>query len=110
MPEPLLRHFAVLDTPDTATLGVAGSRVLLDAVGRAGALLFVIAADQAFTAAELNLLAEVARDLGGGRLRGHPRRGRLGRAGRRHGDDGGRGGVRPAGRGGAPRPRSTRSR
>ncbi|MEH1165433.1 hypothetical protein V6V47_08610 [Micromonospora sp. CPCC 205539] len=60
VPEPLLRHFTLIDTPDTGALGVAGSRVLLDAVGRAGALLFVIAADQAFTAAELNLLAEVA--------------------------------------------------
>ncbi|SCE77621.1 hypothetical protein GA0070607_1429 [Micromonospora coriariae] len=60
VPEPLLRHFTLIDTPDTGTLGVAGGRVLLDAVGRAGALLFVIAADQAFTAAELNLLAEVA--------------------------------------------------
>ncbi|PZF88154.1 hypothetical protein [Micromonospora deserti] len=61
VPEPLLRHFSLVDTPDTGTLGVAGGRVLLDAAGRAGALLFVIAADQAFTAAELNLLAEVAR-------------------------------------------------
>ncbi|MEO3770048.1 hypothetical protein [Micromonospora sp. B9E7] len=60
VPEPLLRHFTLIDSPDTATLGVAGTRVLLDAVGRAGALLFVIAADQAFTAAELNLLTEVA--------------------------------------------------
>ncbi|MDZ5441452.1 hypothetical protein U2F26_01720 [Micromonospora sp. 4G57] len=60
VPDPLLRHFAVLDTPDTGSLGVAGGRVLLDAVGRAGALLFVISADQAFTAAELHLLAEVA--------------------------------------------------
>ncbi|WP_406075405.1 hypothetical protein [Micromonospora sp. NBC_01638] len=60
VPEPLLRHFTLIDVPDTATLGLAGDRVLLDAVGRAGALLFVIAADQAFTAAELNLLAEVA--------------------------------------------------
>ncbi|MFI7433082.1 hypothetical protein [Micromonospora haikouensis] len=58
--EPLLRRFAVVDTPDTGTLGLAGGRLLLDAVGRAGALLFVIAADQAFTAAELRLLAEVA--------------------------------------------------
>ncbi|MET8088622.1 hypothetical protein [Micromonospora sp. NPDC005220] len=58
--EPLLRHFTLIDVPDTATLGVSGTRVLLDAAGRAGALLFVIAADQAFTAAELNLLAEVA--------------------------------------------------
>ena len=61
LPDPLLRHFAVLDTPDTAALGVAGGRVLRDAVGRAGALLFVIAADQAFSAAELHLLSEVAR-------------------------------------------------
>ncbi|MDG4808144.1 hypothetical protein O7634_15415 [Micromonospora sp. WMMD1120] len=60
VPEPLLRHFTLIDVPDTATLGVAGTRVLLEAAGRAGALLFVIAADQAFTAAELNLLAEVA--------------------------------------------------
>ncbi|MEE3919901.1 hypothetical protein V2I01_21235 [Micromonospora sp. BRA006-A] len=51
----------MVDTPDTGTLGVAGGRVLRDAVGRAGALLFVISADQAFSAAELHLLAEVAR-------------------------------------------------
>ncbi|SBT52658.1 P-loop NTPase family protein [Micromonospora auratinigra] len=61
LPEPLLKHFALLDTPDTGSLGVAGGRVLLDAAGRAGALLFVISADQAFTAAELHLLAELAR-------------------------------------------------
>ncbi|MFG2056748.1 hypothetical protein ACGFI9_22270 [Micromonospora sp. NPDC048930] len=61
LPDPLLRHFAVLDTPDTGSLGVAGGRALLDAVGRAGALLFVISADQAFSSAELNLLAELAR-------------------------------------------------
>ncbi|MET8304325.1 hypothetical protein ACFYPF_02140 [Micromonospora sp. NPDC005223] len=61
LPDPLLRHFTVVDTPDTGTLGVAGGRVLRDAVGRAGALLFVISADQAFSAAELHLLAEVAR-------------------------------------------------
>ncbi|MEV4488578.1 hypothetical protein AB0K04_00505 [Micromonospora coxensis] len=61
LPEPLLRHFALLDTPDTDTLGVAGGRVLLDAVGRGGALLFVIGADQAFGAAELHLLTQVAR-------------------------------------------------
>ncbi|MFE9691483.1 hypothetical protein [Micromonospora sp. NPDC005806] len=61
LPDPLLRHFSTLDTPDTGSLGVAGGRVLLDAVGRAGALLFVISADQTFTAAELHLLAEIAR-------------------------------------------------
>lgn len=59
--EPLLRHFTLVDTPDSDTLGVAGGQVLRDAVGRAGALLFVIAADQVFTADELHLLAEAAR-------------------------------------------------
>ncbi|NJP32114.1 hypothetical protein HCJ94_09020 [Micromonospora sp. HSS6-12] len=58
--EPLLRHFALVDTPDTGSLGVPGGRVLLEAAGRAGAVLFVIAADQAFTAAELHLLADLA--------------------------------------------------
>ncbi|MGC4894601.1 hypothetical protein [Micromonospora sp. DT31] len=61
LPDPLLRHFPMLDTPDTGGLGVAAGRVLRDAVGRSGALLFVISADQAFSAAELHLLAEVAR-------------------------------------------------
>ncbi|MEU4642384.1 hypothetical protein [Micromonospora sp. NPDC023814] len=61
VPEPLLRHFSLVDTPDTGALGAAGTRLLLDAAGRAGAVLFVTAADQAFTAVELNLLAEVAR-------------------------------------------------
>ncbi|WP_229399529.1 hypothetical protein [Micromonospora okii] len=58
--EPLPRRFALVDSPD-GKLGVAGERVLRDALGRAGALLFVIAADQAFLSAELRLLAEVAR-------------------------------------------------
>ncbi|MFI7576236.1 hypothetical protein [Micromonospora sp. NPDC049497] len=61
VPEPLLRHFTLVDTPDTAALGVAGGQVLLDAAGRAGAVLFVIAADQAFAAAELHLLTDLAR-------------------------------------------------
>ncbi|MFU8852553.1 hypothetical protein ACNAW0_16425 [Micromonospora sp. SL1-18] len=61
LPDPLLRRFALLDAPEDGPLGVAAARVLLDTVGRAGALLFVISADQAFTAAELHLLAEVAR-------------------------------------------------
>ncbi|MEW2477104.1 hypothetical protein AB0875_25270 [Micromonospora gifhornensis] len=60
LPEPLLKHFALVDTPDTGTMGPAGGQILLDAVGRAGALLFVIAADQSFSSAELNLLAEIA--------------------------------------------------
>ncbi|MDM4722690.1 hypothetical protein QTQ03_24970 [Micromonospora sp. WMMA1363] len=60
VPEPLLRHFALVDTPNTDTVGVASGRVLLEAAGRAGAVLFVIAADQAFTATELRLLTELA--------------------------------------------------
>ncbi|WDZ87126.1 hypothetical protein [Micromonospora cathayae] len=61
LPAPLLRHTAVVGAPDTDLLGVAGFRVLLDAAGRGGALLFVIAADQVFTPAELDLLATAAR-------------------------------------------------
>ena len=61
LPEPLLKRFALVDTPDVASLGKAGTGVLLDALGRAGALLFVIAADQCFSAAELDLLSAVAR-------------------------------------------------
>ncbi|MEG3636274.1 hypothetical protein [Micromonospora palythoicola] len=60
LPQPLVRRFVVVDTPDIATLGAAGCGVLLDAVGRAGALLFVIAADQSFGATELNLLSDLA--------------------------------------------------
>ncbi|QOC93266.1 P-loop NTPase family protein [Micromonospora craniellae] len=60
LPSPLLRRFRLIDTPDIASLGRAGTGVLLDAAGRAGALLFVIAADQSFSADELHLLAEIA--------------------------------------------------
>ncbi|MFV2102858.1 hypothetical protein [Micromonospora sp. LOL_024] len=60
LPERLLKHFALVDTPDIATLGGCGSGLLLDAVGRAGAFLFVIAADQSFNAAELTVLSEIA--------------------------------------------------
>ncbi|WP_232521509.1 hypothetical protein [Micromonospora phaseoli] len=60
LPEPLLKRFVLVDTPDIAALGAAGSGILLDAVGRAGALLFVIAADQSFSAAELTVLSEIA--------------------------------------------------
>jgi hypothetical protein len=59
-PESLLRRFDLVDAPDTAGLGLAGTRVLLDVVERAGALLFVISADQALAAADLDLLAQVA--------------------------------------------------
>jgi len=62
VPDPLLRHFTLVDAPDTRTLGVAGVRVVRDAVRRGGALLFVLPADQPVTAVELALLAEVAEE------------------------------------------------
>ncbi|WP_326560682.1 hypothetical protein [Micromonospora sp. NBC_01796] len=60
-PEPLLRRFDLVDAPDTGSLGLAGTRVLLDVVERSGALLFVISADQALGLADLDLLTQVAR-------------------------------------------------
>ncbi|BCJ58269.1 hypothetical protein [Micromonospora endophytica] len=60
LPKPVLKWFGLVDTPDIESLGQPGTGVLLDAVGRAGALLFVIAADQSFSGVALNLLAEVA--------------------------------------------------
>ncbi|GIG86192.1 P-loop NTPase family protein [Plantactinospora endophytica] len=60
VPDPLLRHFTLVDAPDTGTLGVAGARVVRDAVRRGGALLYVLPDDQPVTATELELLAEVA--------------------------------------------------
>ncbi|WP_329107887.1 hypothetical protein OG792_05335 [Micromonospora sp. NBC_01699] len=59
-PEPLLRRFDLVNVPDTGDLGLAGNRVLLDVVERAGALLFVIAADQCLGVADLDLLTQVA--------------------------------------------------
>ncbi|MGA3525834.1 hypothetical protein [Melissospora conviva] len=59
-PNPMLRHFGVVDCPDTASLGVAGVRVLLEAAARGGAVLFVIGADQSFDRADLDLLTELA--------------------------------------------------
>ncbi|GAB2937614.1 hypothetical protein GCM10027280_27270 [Micromonospora polyrhachis] len=60
LPDRILRHFAVVDTPDTGALGPAGARVLLDAISRAGAVLFVISAEQTLSAAELELLTTLA--------------------------------------------------
>lgn len=60
VPNPLLRHFTLVDAPDTGTLGVAGIRVVRDAVRRGGALLLVLPADQPVTATELDLLTGVA--------------------------------------------------
>ncbi|MFI6824917.1 hypothetical protein ACIBJE_28800 [Micromonospora sp. NPDC050187] len=61
LPAPLLRHVALVGAPDTDGLGVAGTRVLREAVGRGGAVLVVVSADQVFTGAELELLNEAAR-------------------------------------------------
>jgi len=60
LPDPLLRHFALVDTPDTGTLGVAGSRVLLDAVERGGAVMFVLSADRLPGRSDFELLADLA--------------------------------------------------
>jgi hypothetical protein len=60
MPDPLLRHFALLDSPDADSLGTAGTRILLDVAERGGALVYVTAADRTLNGAELDLLAEVA--------------------------------------------------
>lgn len=59
-PHPLLRHFTLVEAPDAAGLGVAGATVLLDAVDRGGALLFVLAADRRPGPDELDLLGRVA--------------------------------------------------
>ncbi|MDG4829183.1 hypothetical protein O7627_07665 [Solwaraspora sp. WMMD1047] len=60
-PEPLLRHFALVDTPDLATLGAAGQRLVLDAVDRGGALLVAGTAGRPLDAAAVDLLTEVSR-------------------------------------------------
>ncbi|WFE27033.1 hypothetical protein O7623_27880 [Solwaraspora sp. WMMD791] len=43
-PDQMLRHLSLVDTPDLGSLRPAGMRVLVDAVTRAGALVFVIGA------------------------------------------------------------------
>jgi hypothetical protein len=60
-PDPLLRHFALVDTPDLATLGPAGQRLVLDAVDRGGALLVIGTAGRPLDAAAIDLLTEVSR-------------------------------------------------
>ncbi|GIF73232.1 hypothetical protein [Asanoa siamensis] len=60
LPDPLLRHFALVDAPDTEDLGVAGGRVLHDAVQRGGAVMYVLSAGQLPGRFELDILGEVA--------------------------------------------------
>ncbi len=59
MSNSLLKYFDLVDTPDSGTLGLAGVRIVLDAVRRGGALLFVIRADQRLAAPDLDLLTQV---------------------------------------------------
>lgn len=40
MPDPLLRHFTLVRAPDMSTLDVAGGRILLDVIRRAGAMVY----------------------------------------------------------------------
>ncbi|HYN94019.1 MAG TPA: hypothetical protein VES42_09250 [Pilimelia sp.] len=60
LPDPLLRHFALVDAPSTGTLGTAGVEVAADVASRGGAVLFAAAGGEPLTRAELDLLAELA--------------------------------------------------
>lgn len=60
LPDPLLRHFSLVDAPDTESLGIPGSRVLHDAVERGGAVVYVSSAGQLPGRFEFDLLAEIA--------------------------------------------------
>jgi hypothetical protein len=40
LPDPLLRHFRLIRAPDMSTLDLAGGRIMLDVVRRAGALVY----------------------------------------------------------------------
>ncbi|MGN9912180.1 hypothetical protein ACTMTJ_32030 [Phytohabitans sp. LJ34] len=40
LPDPLLRHFTLIRAPDMSTLDMAGGRILLDVVRRAGAMVY----------------------------------------------------------------------
>lgn len=60
LPDPLLRHFALVDAPDTRRLSAAGARVLLDAARRGGAVVFVLPADRSPDPAEVEVLAALA--------------------------------------------------
>jgi hypothetical protein len=64
LPDPLLRHFTLVESPCVHRLGLAGARVLADAAERGGAVVFVASAEQPLTRGELDLLAELSsRDM-----------------------------------------------
>ncbi|HWG98559.1 MAG TPA: hypothetical protein VNV66_04365 [Pilimelia sp.] len=60
LPEPLLRHFAVVDLPDLVGLAAAGGGVLADAARRGGAVLWLVGADVDPPPAELRAVAALA--------------------------------------------------
>ncbi|WP_377248735.1 hypothetical protein [Phytohabitans kaempferiae] len=60
LPDPLLRHFALIHTPDMSTMDAAGTRILLDVVRCAGALLYVPGGDRPLGVPEQGLLARVS--------------------------------------------------
>ncbi|GAA4161455.1 hypothetical protein GCM10022251_40960 [Phytohabitans flavus] len=59
LPDPLLRHLTLIRAPDMSTLDMAGTRILLDVVRRAGALVHAPAAGGSPTAAERDLLGRL---------------------------------------------------
>jgi hypothetical protein len=60
-PDPLLRHFTLVDAPDTARLGVAGTRVLVEVARRGGAVVYVFTADRPTARADVDVLAHLVR-------------------------------------------------
>ncbi|MDQ7904741.1 hypothetical protein RB614_09440 [Phytohabitans sp. ZYX-F-186] len=66
LPDPLLRHFTLIRAPDMSTLDVAGSRILLDVVRRAGALVYAGDGGQDLVARVAESGAAVFRALPGG--------------------------------------------
>jgi hypothetical protein len=60
LPDPLLRHFSLIDSPCAHRLGTAGGLVLADAAERGGAVVFVATAGRQLTRSELDLLGELA--------------------------------------------------
>lgn len=59
LPDPLLRHFALVESPCAPLLGSAGGAVLADAAERGGAVVFAVPGNAPLTRSELDLLAEL---------------------------------------------------
>jgi hypothetical protein len=56
----LLRHFSLIEAPETDRLGTAGTRVLVDVARRCGAVVYAVAAHRPLTAGEINVLTALA--------------------------------------------------